>query len=41
MIQIFWIMTLCRLVHTGFWLGDPTERDYVDDLVVDGRLVLK
>ena len=34
-------MTLCRLVHTGFWLGEPTEREYLEDLGVDGRLVLK
>ena len=27
-------------VHTGFWWGDPRERDHVEDLGVDGRYEL-
>jgi hypothetical protein len=28
-------------VHTGFWSGDLTKRDYFEDLGIDGRLILK
>ena len=28
-------------VHTGFWWGDPTERNLFEELVIDGRLILK
>jgi len=34
-------MSLCRLVCKGFWLGAPTERDYLEDVRVDGCLALK
>jgi len=28
-------------VHTGLWWGDLTERDHLEDLIVDGRIILK
>jgi hypothetical protein len=28
-------------VHTGFWWGDLRERDHVEDLGVDGRIILE
>jgi hypothetical protein len=28
-------------VRTGFWLGDLRERDHLEDLVVDERILLK
>ena len=28
-------------VHTGFWWGDLVNRDYVKDLGVDGKIMLK
>jgi hypothetical protein len=28
-------------VHTGFWLGDLKERHHLEDLGIDGRIVLK
>jgi len=28
-------------VHTGFWWGDLRERDHLEDLSVDGRVILK
>jgi len=28
-------------VHTGFWLGDLRERDHLEDLGVDERILLK
>jgi hypothetical protein len=28
-------------VHTGFWWGDLRERDHLDDLDLDGRIILK
>jgi hypothetical protein len=27
--------------HTGFWVGDPKERDHLEALVVGGRIILK
>jgi hypothetical protein len=26
-------------VHTGFWWGNLRERDYLEDLGVDGRVI--
>jgi len=26
-------------VHTGFWLGNLKERDHLEDLDVDGRII--
>ena len=28
-------------VNTGFWLGDLKERNYLEDIDVDGRIILK
>jgi len=28
-------------VHTGFWSEDMMERDHLEDLDVDGRMILK
>jgi hypothetical protein len=28
-------------LHTGFWWGNLTERDHVEDVGVDGRIILK
>jgi hypothetical protein len=28
-------------LHAGFWWGDPNEREDLEDLGVDGRIILK
>ena len=28
-------------MHTGFWWGDLRERDHLEDLRVDGSIILK
>jgi hypothetical protein len=28
-------------VYTGFWLGNPKERDHLEDPGIDGRIVLR
>jgi len=28
-------------VCTGFWLGNPRERDHLEDPIVDERIILK
>jgi hypothetical protein len=28
-------------IHTGFWWGNPREREHVEDLGVDRRIILK
>jgi hypothetical protein len=27
-------------VHTGFWRGDPRQGDHLEDLVLDGTIIL-
>jgi len=34
-------MSRAEEVHTGFWSGDLMERDHLEDLGIDGRIVLK
>jgi hypothetical protein len=29
-----------RQVYTGFWWGNPRKRDHLEDLGVDGRIIL-
>jgi hypothetical protein len=36
-----WHVCRTRKVQTGFWWGDPRERDYLKDLGIDGRIILK
>ena len=28
-------------LHTGFWLGDLRKRRHLEDLGIDGRIILK
>jgi len=28
-------------VYTGFWWGKPRDRDHLEDIGVDGRIILK
>jgi len=28
-------------VNTGFWWGNPRERDHLEDTGVDGRIILR
>jgi hypothetical protein len=28
-------------VHTGFWRGDLTKRDHLEDLIIGWRIILK
>jgi len=28
-------------VHTGFWWGDLSDRGHLEDIAVDGRIILK
>jgi hypothetical protein len=30
-----------REVHTGFWWGDPWERDHLENLNISGGIILK
>ena len=43
--KIFWAEHVARTderkVDTGFWWGNPRERDHFEDLGVDGRVILK
>ena len=36
-----WHVWEMREVHTGFWWGNLREEDQLEDLVIDGRIVLK
>ena len=28
-------------VHTGFWWGEPREKNHLEDLDVDGTIIIK
>jgi hypothetical protein len=28
-------------VHTGFWFGDLSKRDHLEDLAIEGRIIFK
>jgi hypothetical protein len=36
-----WHVWAIEEVHTGFWWGNPRERDHLKDLGVDGKIILK
>jgi hypothetical protein len=36
-----WHIWGSREVHTGFWQGKLRERDNLENLSVDGRIILK
>jgi hypothetical protein len=36
-----WYIRKTREVHTGFWWGDLIERNNLEDLGVDERIILK
>ena len=35
-----WHVWVTLQVHTQFWWGDLMERDHLEDLGVDGRIIL-
>jgi hypothetical protein len=36
-----WLVWGKREMHTGFWLVDLKERDHLEELGTDGRILLK
>jgi hypothetical protein len=36
-----WYLWGTGKVYTGFWWGDLMERDHLEDLGADGRVILK
>jgi hypothetical protein len=40
-----WVENVARMgraeVYTGFWLGNPRERDHLEDAGLDGRIILR
>jgi hypothetical protein len=36
-----WHVLETEEMHTGFWWGDPRERCDLEDLGLDGRIILK
>jgi hypothetical protein len=36
-----WQVWGTREVHTGFWCGDLKEREHLEDVGVNGRIILK
>jgi hypothetical protein len=36
-----WYVRETGYVHTGFWRGDLRDRGHLEDLGVDGRIILK
>ena len=38
---VMWNVRESREVHTGFWWGDLRERDNLEAIGVDGRVILK
>jgi hypothetical protein len=43
--RMMWMGNVARMsekrVRSGFWLLNPKERDYVEDVSMDGRIVLR
>jgi hypothetical protein len=36
-----WYVWGRREVHTGFWWGKPREENHLEDLGIDGKIILK
>jgi hypothetical protein len=36
-----WLVWETGEEHTGFWWGDQSERDHLEDVGLDGRIILK
>jgi hypothetical protein len=36
-----WHVWVTEGAHTGFWWGNLRERDHMEDISVDGRIMLK
>jgi hypothetical protein len=40
MVSEVWHLEGTRVVHAEFWWGDPREEDHLEDLHVDGKIIL-
>jgi hypothetical protein len=39
--QYIWLVCGTGEVHTGFWWGNLRERDHLEDLSVEGRIIFE